>query len=62
MVLLSGGDLRSVHPGVVMPDFGRSFTDDELAALCNFVIDRFGRQRGRVTPDDVHKSRAERSQ
>jgi mono/diheme cytochrome c family protein len=62
MVLLSGGDLRSVHPGVVMPDFGGGFTDDELAALCNFVIERFGRRRGRVTPDDVHKGRAERSQ
>jgi mono/diheme cytochrome c family protein len=57
-VLLDGADLRTVHPGIVMPSFGKGFSDAELAAVSNYVIDRFGGQAGRVSPEQLHQNRA----
>ena len=57
-VLLDGADLRSVHPGVVMPSFGKGFSDAELAAVSNYVIARFGGQTGRVTPEKLREDRS----
>ena len=57
-VLLDGADLRSVHPGVVMPSFGKGFSDAELAAVSNYLIGRFGGQTGRVSPEKLREDRA----
>ena len=57
-VLLDGADLRTVHPGVVMPSFGKSFSDAELAAVSNYVIGRFGGQTGRVSPKKLREDRS----
>jgi mono/diheme cytochrome c family protein len=57
-VLLSGADVRTVHPGVVMPSFGKGFSDAELAAVSNYVIGRFGGQVGRVSPEKLHQDRS----
>jgi mono/diheme cytochrome c family protein len=57
-VLLGGADLRTVHPGVVMPPFGKGFSDAELAAVSNYVIGRFGGQVGRVSPEKLHRDRS----
>ena len=57
-VLLDGADLRTVHPGVVMPSFGKSFSDAELAAVSNYVIARFGGHTGRVTPEKLREDRS----
>jgi mono/diheme cytochrome c family protein len=57
-VLLGGADLRTVHPGVVMPSFGKGFSDAELAAVSNYVIGRFGGQVGRVSPEKLHQDRS----
>ncbi len=57
-VLLGGADLRTVHPGVVMPSFGKGFSDAELAAVSNYVIGRFGGQVGRVPPEKLHQDRS----
>jgi mono/diheme cytochrome c family protein len=57
-VLLGGADLRTVHPGVVMPSFGKGFSDAELAAVSNYVIGRFGGQVGRVSPGKLHQDRS----
>jgi mono/diheme cytochrome c family protein len=57
-VLLGGADLRTVHPGVVMPSFGKGFSDAELAAVSNYVIGRFGGQVGRVSPKKLHQDRS----
>jgi mono/diheme cytochrome c family protein len=54
-VLLSGADLRTVHPGVVMPSFGRGFSDAELAAVANYVIGRFSGQPGQVSPEKLRQ-------
>jgi mono/diheme cytochrome c family protein len=57
-VLLAGADLRTVHPGVVMPSFGKGFSDAELAAVSNYMIDRFGGQTGRVSPEKLRQDRS----
>ena len=57
-VLLGGADLRTVHRGVVMPSFGKGFSDDELAAVSNYVIGRFGEQTGRVSPEKLRQERS----
>jgi mono/diheme cytochrome c family protein len=55
--LLVGADLRTVHPGVVMPSFGKGFSDAELSAVSNYVIGRFGGQTGRVSPEKLRQDR-----
>jgi mono/diheme cytochrome c family protein len=57
-VLLDGADLRTVHSGAVMPSFGKAFSDAELAAVSNYVIDRFGGQTGRVSPEKLRQDRS----
>jgi mono/diheme cytochrome c family protein len=57
-VLLGGADLRTVHASVVMPSFGKGFSDAELAAVSNYVIGRFGGQAGRVSPEKLHQDRS----
>jgi mono/diheme cytochrome c family protein len=57
-VLLSGSDLRSVHRNAFMPGFGNAYTDQELAAVANYVIAHFGGRAGAVTPRQIDASRA----
>ena len=40
-----------------MPAFGEAYSDVEIAALSNYVIDHFSGQHGSVTPTDVAKAR-----
>jgi len=57
-VLLAGADLRAVHRSAFMPRFSNAYTDQELAAVANYVIAHFGAKAGLVTPDQIHTSRA----
>ena len=41
-----------------MPDFARSYSDAELAAVSTFVLRRFGQSDGEVKAEDVAKNRA----
>jgi len=59
-VLLSGADLRAVHPTTFMPSFGKAYSDAELAAVSNYVIDHFGGKSGHVTAEGVRQSRGTR--
>ena len=59
-VLLSGADLRAVHATTFMPSFGKAYSDAELAAVSNYVLDHFGGKGGRVTADAVHQARETR--
>jgi mono/diheme cytochrome c family protein len=36
-----------------MPGFGDAYSNDEIAALSNYVIAHFGNKQGTVTPADV---------
>ena len=55
---LGGADLRTIHSGVVMPSFGKRFSDAELAAPSNCVIGRLGGQTGRVSPEQPRQDRS----
>jgi hypothetical protein len=61
-ILLNGADARAVNPIVSMPAFARGLTDDELAALANFTIERFGRRPGNVSAKDIENARANEAQ
>jgi len=57
-ILLAGSNLRAVQRNVFMPGFGKAYTDQELAAVTNYVIAHFGGKTGMVTPDQVHAARS----
>ena len=59
-VLLSGANLRAVHATTFMPSFGEAYSDAELAAVSNYVLDHFGGKNGRVTAETVRQSRETR--
>ncbi|MBB3773636.1 mono/diheme cytochrome c family protein [Angulomicrobium tetraedrale] len=41
-----------------MPAFGKAYSDAEVAAVANYVTERFGSQTSTLTPHDVAKLRA----
>ena len=58
-IMLNGAKYRFRDQSVYMPPFGAAYSDAELAAVANYVIERFGGKTGRVTPEDVAKRRQE---
>jgi mono/diheme cytochrome c family protein len=55
--ILRGVRLETAEGASNMPAFGQAYSDIEVAALSNYVIDHFGGQHGQVTPADVAKAR-----
>jgi mono/diheme cytochrome c family protein len=41
----------------VMPDFGSAYSDDEVAAVANFVVGHFGEKQGNITTRQVAEQR-----
>lgn len=60
-VLLTGTDLRGVHPVVTMPGFAGGLSDLELASVANYLIERLGGAVGRVSTEDVRRARTDGS-
>ena len=56
-VLLGGAHLDAPAGRVFMPPFRIAYTDDELAAVANYVTGRFGSVPSHVTPEDLQKLR-----
>ncbi|TBY62835.1 cytochrome c [Rhizobium leguminosarum bv. viciae] len=56
-VVLQGSSDSMAAPGRTMPAFGKIYTDEEIAALANFVIGNLGKTKGNVKPADVSKAR-----
>lgn len=56
-VILHGSQLRVDGRDVFMPSFGRAYSDAEIAALSNYVINHFGGQQGTLSAEDVAKRR-----
>jgi mono/diheme cytochrome c family protein len=56
-VVLKGASIDSDVGEVRMPPFANSLGDSEIAAVANFVVERFGGKSGKVTTDDVAKAR-----
>jgi mono/diheme cytochrome c family protein len=57
-VLRGASPLPAAGAIATMPAFGTSLTDDQIAAVSNYVIARFGAQPSSITPEEVGKLRA----
>jgi mono/diheme cytochrome c family protein len=55
--ILLGTQLRVGDQHVFMPSFGRAYSDAEIAALSNYVLNHFGGQQGTLSAEDVAKRR-----
>ena len=58
-VLLSGASLQVKGSTIFMPSFASAYSDAELAAVANYVIEHFGGKTGQVTAKDIRKGRSE---
>ena len=56
-VTLHGAVLHSQQGEVLMPAFGKGYSDAEIAAVVNYVSGRFGAQASTITPDEIAKRR-----
>jgi len=56
-VLAHGSELQTPQGLVFMHSFAGAYTDQELAAVANYVAEQFGGLQGSVTADDVAKAR-----
>jgi mono/diheme cytochrome c family protein len=56
-VILRGSQIQTAEGHLQMPAFGASFTDAEVAALANYVLQHFGDKRPTVTPERVARAR-----
>ena len=57
LAVLQGVNLSTAQGQVFMPAFGKAYSDAEIAAVANFVTDRFGGVSSNVTAADVGKLR-----
>jgi mono/diheme cytochrome c family protein len=56
-ILAQGSDLQTGTGQVFMHSFVGAYTDEELAAVSNYVIGQFGGRVGTVTPGDVTRAK-----
>jgi mono/diheme cytochrome c family protein len=56
-VLIKGSHLRTDQGDVFMPAFAAAYTDDELAAVANYVLAHFGDKPGNIKPEQVRDAR-----
>ena len=58
-IILRGSAITTPHDHASMPSFGRAYTDAEVAAMANYVLQHFGGKAATVTPARVAKARKE---
>ena len=56
-MILRGVDIHIHGQAVFMPAFGNAYSDEEVAALSNFVIGQYGAKAGRVSAMTVSRQR-----
>ncbi|THD81727.1 MAG: c-type cytochrome [Phenylobacterium sp.] len=56
-IVISGARRETPNGAVVMPAFGRTYSDDEIAAVANYVTARFGSTPSSITAKQVAKFR-----
>ena len=61
-IVLSGTRRLTPAGALSMPAFGNAYSDDEIAAVANYVASRFGAEGAAVTAKDVAKLREEASE
>jgi len=60
--IVLSGTMRHTPGAVSMPAFGNAYSDDEIAAVANYVTARFGARPSRLTSQDVAELRKQTSQ
>jgi mono/diheme cytochrome c family protein len=55
--VLEGVKIGSTKGSNLMPSFAAAYSDAEIAAVSNYVIEHFGGKRGSVTSADVRAAR-----
>ena len=58
-VLLSGASRQLKGSTIFMPSLASDYSDAELTAVDNYVIEHFGGKTGQVTAEDIRKGRSE---
>lgn len=56
-IVLSGTKRHTPDSALSMPAFGNAYTDDEIAAVANYVTARFGTKGSKLTAKDVAELR-----
>jgi len=56
-VILHGSHLTTANGTIFMPAFGSAYTDTEIGAVSNYVLEHFGNKSAVVTPARVAKAR-----
>ena len=56
-VVLHGARLTGRNGQSFMPEFGQAYSDEEIAAVANYVLAHFGGRQGAVKPADVAAAR-----
>jgi mono/diheme cytochrome c family protein len=56
-VILRGSHMTTPQGSVFMPPFSQAYSDVEIAALSNYVLNHFGGKKGTVTPEKVAQAR-----
>lgn len=56
-VVLQGSSDHASAPGKTMPSFAKTYTDAEIAALANYVVEHFSGRKGTVTAEQVSEAR-----
>jgi mono/diheme cytochrome c family protein len=60
--IVISGTKRHVEGAVSMPAFGNAYSDDEIAAVTNYVTARFGSKASAITAQDVAELRKQTAQ
>ncbi|HJZ21431.1 MAG TPA: cytochrome c, partial [Bradyrhizobium sp.] len=60
--IVLSGTMRHTSGAVSMPAFGNAYSDDEIAAVANYVTARFGARPSRLSAQDVAELRKQTSQ
>lgn len=55
--ILRGTHLNVKDQSFIMPDFGNKYSNEEVAAVANYVLLQFGDKQGTVTAEQVEKQR-----
>ena len=61
-IVLSGTMRHNPPDALSMPAFGNAYSDDEIAAVANYVTARFGSKGSKLTAKDVAELREQTSQ
>jgi mono/diheme cytochrome c family protein len=61
-IVISGTSRHTPEDAVSMPAFGNAYSDEEIAAVANYVTARFGSKPSQVTARDVADLRKQASQ